>query len=165
MKALFAFLRRPVSIRWSIMRNLFLLLFLTCGTIFAVSYLSYKKAVDELSVQVVERFNEKTHAHLENFFEPVRKTLLTARAWGSGGLLQMDDVEGLNALFMPLLREFSQITSVNVGASDGSGWLLLQQPDGWMNRVVRVDAWGDEARLYHRHADGSLRKQEVKALG
>ncbi|MEJ2308868.1 MAG: adenylate/guanylate cyclase domain-containing protein [Gammaproteobacteria bacterium] len=165
MNALSAFFRRTVSIRWSIMRNLFLLLFLICGTIFAVSYLSYKKAVDELSVQVVERFNEKTHAHLESFFEPVRKTVLTARAWGAGGRLRMDEMDDLNALFMPLLREFGQITSVNIGSSDGSDWLLLQQPDGWMNRVVRADAWGGEARLYHRQADGGLRKQEKRAIG
>ncbi|MGD9297944.1 MAG: hypothetical protein PVG47_11145, partial [Chromatiales bacterium] len=72
------------------MRNILLLLLFTGGTIFAVSYHAYSKAVEELSVEVVERYADQTRVHLEGFFDPVRKMLLMARDWGERGLLDVD---------------------------------------------------------------------------
>ncbi|MEJ2317280.1 MAG: adenylate/guanylate cyclase domain-containing protein [Gammaproteobacteria bacterium] len=157
--------RRPISIRWSIMRNILLLLVFTGGTIFAVSYRAYSKAVEELSAEVVERFADQTRVHLEGFFHPVRNMLLTARDWGKEGLLDAHKVESLNRIFLPMLQRTAQITSVNIGSSDGSGWLLLQQEEGWFNRVVRPDEWGRDAFLSYLDDQGGLLGTEEKPLG
>ena len=164
MNKVFRLFRRPVSIRWSIMRNLLLLLLFTGGTIFAVSWHAYSKAVEELSVEVVERYADQTRVHLEGFFDPVRNMLLTARDWGSEGLLDIDDVESLNRIFIPMLERTPRVTSVNIGTSDGAGWLLLEQEDGWFNRVVRA---GDQSGLAHfgyLDAQGRLLRTEKKDL-
>ncbi|MGD9255968.1 MAG: hypothetical protein PVF23_09400, partial [Chromatiales bacterium] len=78
------------------MRNLLLLLLFTGGTIFFVSYHAYSKAVEELSVEVVERYADQARVHLEGFFEPVKRSLLVAREWGAQGMLDMENVEELN---------------------------------------------------------------------
>jgi len=146
------------------MRNLLLLLSLTGGTIFAVSYHAYSKAVEELSVEVVERYADQTRVHLEGFFDPVRNMLLTAREWGAQGILDMQDVEALNRIFIPMLEQTARITSVNIGSSDGAGWLLLEQEDGWFNRVVRSEEQGGLAQLGYLDRQGRVLRTEQKAL-
>lgn len=165
MNKVFQFFRRPVSIRWSIMRNLLLLLLFTGGTIFAVSWHAYSKAVEELSVEVVERYADQTRVHLEGFFEPVMRALLVARDWGAQGMLGMDDVESLNRIFIPLLGQTPRISSVNIGSSDGAGWLLLEQEDGWFNRVVTAGDQGGVAHLGYLDTQGKLLRTEKKDLG
>ena len=165
MKRVFRLFRRPVSIRWSIMRNLLLLLLFTGGTIFAVSWHAYSKAVEELSVEVVERYADQTRVHLEGFFEPVKKMLLTARNWGEQGMLGMDDVEALNRIFIPILEQTARISSVNIGSSDGAGWLLLEQEDGWFNRVVTAEDRSGVAHLGYLDMQGNLLRTEMKDLG
>ena len=147
------------------MRNLLLLLVITGGTIFAVSYHAYSKAVEELSVEVVERYADQTRVHLEGFFEPVKRSLLTAREWGAQGMLGMEDVEALNRIFIPILDQTARITSVNIGSSDGTGWLLLEQEEGWFNRLVSADERGEEAHLRYLDRQGSLLRTEKKDLG
>jgi adenylate cyclase len=165
MKKIPRLFRRPISIRWSIMRNFLLLLLFTGGTIFAVSWHAYSKAVKELSVEVVERYADQTRVHLEGFFEPVKRSLLVAREWGAQGILDMQDVEALNRIFIPMLEQTARITSVNIGSSDGAGWLLLEQEDGWFNRVVTSEEQGEDAHLRYLDGQGNLLRTENKDLG
>ncbi|MDX1345230.1 MAG: adenylate/guanylate cyclase domain-containing protein [Sedimenticolaceae bacterium] len=146
------------------MRNLLLLLLFTGGTIFAVSWHAYSKAVEELSVEVVERYADQTRVHLEGFFEPVTKILLTARDWGEHGMLDMEDIEALNRLFIPIIEQTARISSVNIGSSDGAGWLLLEQDDGWFNRVVRAGDQSGLAHLGYLDMQGRLLRTEQKDL-
>ena len=146
------------------MRNILLLLLFTGGTIFAVSYHAYSKAVEELSVEVVERYADQTRVHLEGFFDPVRKMLLMARDWGERGLLDVDDVESLNRIFMPMLERAPRVTSVNIGTSDGAGWLLLEQEEGWFNRVVSGEDQRGLAYLGYLDRQGNLLRSENKDL-
>ena len=164
MNKVFRLFRRPVSIRWSIMRNLLLLLLFTGGTIFAVSWHAYSKAVEELSVEVVERYADQTRVHLEGFFDPVTKILLTARDWGEHGMFNMDDVEALNRIFIPILEQTARISSVNIGSSDGAGWLLLEQEEGWFNRVVTAGDKDGVAHLGYLDMQGRLLRTEEKTL-
>ncbi|MGD8265558.1 MAG: adenylate/guanylate cyclase domain-containing protein [Chromatiales bacterium] len=147
------------------MRNLLLLLLFTGGTIFFVSYHAYSKAVEELSVEVVERYADQARVHLEGFFEPVKRSLLVAREWGAQGMLDMENVEELNRIFVPMLEQTVRISSVNIGSSDGAGWLLLEQEEGWFNRVVTAEEQGEDAYLRYLDRQGSLLRAERKGLG
>ena len=136
---------RPITIRHSMLRNLSLLIVLTSGTILVATWILGSSAVEDLSKSLIERTATRTETELNRFFGTVQSNVRIGVDWARAGILDATDHEALNTLFVPILRQYPQLSSMMVATSRGEEYLLLRDPldpDAWTNRVVRADDWG-----------------------
>lgn len=156
---------KSISIRWSLIRSLALLTLLTAGTILVVTIRAGRNAVQDLSTRLIDEAAEKTRGELESFFGSVAAQVRTGRRWAQSGMLDADDPLALNDLFVPILVENPQLSSMMVSESEGTGYLLLRQAldrDEWLNRVVTVREEGNLAyKRYWNTRTGTLREETV----
>jgi serine phosphatase RsbU (regulator of sigma subunit) len=128
-----------------LMNDLFLLVLLTGGTILAATWISEAKTIERLSTALIDRTARHTEEELHRFFGTVRANVLSARDWAAAGILDATDHTAMNKLFVPVLQQHPQISSMMVANSDGAEYLLLRDPldpSRWSNRVVQADRWG-----------------------
>ncbi len=137
---------RTVSIRWSLLRNILLLVVLLSGSILAVTFVMARGTVRRLSADLVQRTEDMAESQLRGFFEPVTHQLLVASDWSRTGLLQCREPDCFNRVLPPVMERIPQISSVNTGDEEGTGVLVLRDPDGWRNREVRRTEWGARVR-------------------
>ncbi|MHC5010067.1 MAG: hypothetical protein ACYTG6_03835, partial [Planctomycetota bacterium] len=156
---------RHVSIRWSLLRNLLVLVALLAGAILTVMFAFGRRAVRTLSADLVERTADTTEVELNRFFEPVIHLLRISQAWAAQGVFVRLERQRTNDLFLPLLQELPHISSVNTGDARGNGFLLLRQPSGWLNREVRCEAWDCRAHLTTLAPDGEKIEDHWEELG
>ena len=130
-------LRRPVSIRYSLARNLMLMIGVTSGAILVVSYVWSARIVSELSADLIDQRIDQTELELRRFFAPAQNGLLLFRDWGAAGLLEEIDrsalessraqdaagdtrsIEAMNGRFIPLLARKPQISSMMIADTEG----------------------------------------------
>jgi diguanylate cyclase (GGDEF)-like protein/PAS domain S-box-containing protein len=99
----------------------------------------------------------RVDAELDAVFAPPRTLLEMSRDWLDGQAPALDSADAFNHLFLPVLQNLPQISSVVAGTSTGQGWLLLKQADGSLrNRMTDIPRWGLERHLLIDHLpDGS----------
>jgi len=169
----FGLRRRPITIRYSLTRNLMLMILLTSGAILSVSYLWSTRVVAELSAGLISQRIDQTEQALQKFFSPVENGLILFRDWGAAEILGKVDaqaigrsrggsqpadtasVESLNQRFVPLLERLGQISSMMIADTAGEEYLLLRRKDHWLNRITEADLWGGESFWMRREANGT----------
>ncbi len=139
---------RPVSIRRSLLLNLVVVIVLLSVAIFATTVLGTRRAVRTLSQALITRTLDQTEARLGQFFDPVVGGLLVTRSWGSAGLLDADDPQSLNALVVPLMRQYPQVSSLMVADGRGREHMVLRAGGRWSTRQTRRDEWGVRTRWW-----------------
>ncbi len=145
------FRSRPITIRQSMLRSLALLIALTSGTILVATWILGAAAVEDLSTSLIERTASRTETELDRFFGTVQANVRIGIDWAEAGILDPADHEAMNTLFVPILRQHPQLSSMMVANSRGEEYLLLRDPldpDAWTNRIVRADDWG--TRVFNR---------------
>lgn len=133
------------------LRNLTLLIALTSGTILLATWVLGSSAVEDLSKSLIEQTATRTDEELDRFFGTVQGNVVIGTDWARAGILDATDHEALNTLFVPILRQYPQLSSMMVATSRGEEYLLLRDPldpEAWTNRVVRADDWG--TRVFNR---------------
>ncbi len=155
-----------VTIRWSLIRNLALLLvFLTGGMLVAAGYFGVMVR-DDMAGALTDRALEDVEARLRSFFEPVERQLRIAGRLVRNGSLDLDDPVALNRHFMPVLESVPGASAVNVGDAAGTGFLLMRLGDRWRNRLVRAEEWGRRQELAEwSDEDTQLREWTVEEPG
>lgn len=142
--------RRPTTIRESLLRNLLLLIVLTTGSILVVIAVAGTRTVRDLSASLIEKTADRTEAELVRFFGTVTAVLNISKGWADQGLLDPAAPESLNGLFVPILGQIPQLSSMLVADTSGTEYLVLRdplRPDRWMNRVIPADDVGGRALL------------------
>jgi adenylate cyclase len=151
--------RRPVSLRWSLLRSFLLLVLISSLSLFAMMQYRAAQSERELSVELTKVGLEEASEQLDRFLNPARIGSELAIAWGRDGLIdlsaaiadepgkvttaQIGAITRLNRLLLPYLKAHPVISSINVGNARGEGWLLLRLDDGRLrNRLVARDTWG-----------------------
>ncbi len=136
---------RPITIRVSMLRNLSLLIVLTSGTILVATWFAGAQAVEDLSKSLIDRTAARTETELDRFFGAVRSNVLIGGRWAYSEILDPTDADAMNTLFVPILEQHPQLSSMMVATSEGVEYLLLRDPldpNAWTNRIVQADAWG-----------------------
>ena len=105
---------RSVSFRQSLMWNLVLVIVLLGGAIMATTFVGSRRAMRTLSGSLTHQTIEQTEDRLRRFFDPVARGLYIAKSWGEWGLLDTDRPDELTHLFLPLMKQFPQISSILV---------------------------------------------------
>jgi adenylate cyclase len=143
---------RTITIRWSLIRNLCLLIVVLTGTILLTTIYTAERVRDSMSAALIERAVGQVEADVAGFLAPVERSLLLGRDLLEGGVLDIDSGDGLNRVFVPLIQAIPQISSVNIGDAEGRGYLLLRLEDRWRNRRSWTERWGH--RLEFREWSG-----------
>ena len=112
----------------------------------ATTIIGTRRGVRALSAMLTSHMLDQVEAQLDQFFKPVTHELLLARDWGRSGLLDLDNPEQLNRLFVPLVTRYPQIGSVLIADSRGREHMLLRTENGWTSRQTRRDTWKNRTR-------------------
>lgn len=156
--------RRLRSFRRSLTTR-FGLLVLGAVALFALGYLQFGVR-PVILLNADSQFNvacSQVEMTLARTLTPPENLLVMASQWITAAELSVDRSEGFNQLFLPLLRQFPQLTSVVAGTDAGEGWMLLHLPDGsWLNRFTDLPRWGKEHRYFNWSDGGAVEgKREV----
>ena len=146
--------RRTTTIRRRLLTNLFILVTLTGGGVVLVTWIAASRTASRLEELIIAPTAQRTAVELDRFFGDVGSLVLISGTWAERGQLDPIELDRLNALFMPILEEHPQVSSMMVADSDGVEYLLLRdplEPTVWTNRLVKVEAWG--GRVLNRHWD------------
>jgi two-component sensor histidine kinase len=94
--------------------------------------------------QLIEQSSERLESDLDEFFMPIRNLMTTLKQQQENLFLEEFNAVSLNNYFIPIIEEYSQISSI--GLADSRGFEFNIIPDstanGWLNREVHVDEWG-----------------------
>jgi len=139
--------RNKRTITW-IKKNVTLrnvILFVTPVSIAVLIIMLYNLSttVDHLSQSLIKRTTTRTYRELSTFFDPVKKNLFVAREQGRANLFSCLDPEILNPRFIPLLKNFPQVSSMMIADTCGNEYMLLQEDSTWSNRHTIRDRTGN----------------------
>jgi adenylate cyclase len=143
---------RTTSIRWSLSRNFVAVIVLLGLAIMATTVYTANRIRVDASRTLIDRAIGQAESDLRDFLAPVRRTLLLSRRWAANGLIDPSDSVALNRMFMPVLEQAPQISSLNLGDAQGGGFLLMRMGDSWRNRRVRTD---ESAKIEFAELDAS----------
>lgn len=123
-------------------------------------YMLYRLTTDieQLSKRSLNNAIETTVKELNSFVSPFVKNLKLSREWGALGQFDLADVKSLNERFIPILRTYNQITSMLIGRSDGSEYMLLNEDTTWLNRKTVVKPRKEVRKIRWRLEQKSLTK-------
>lgn len=128
--------KRKVTIRWSIFRNLILLVGIIAIAISASTLIIGDRAAEQLSRHIMEQSSDIAASAIEPIFKTVRQSLVLFRDFGEEGLLKPDNPLVMNLMFIPFMTGFPEVSSINTGDPLGNGYLILRSGEGWKNRIV-----------------------------
>lgn len=94
---------------------------------------------NRLAEVLLDQSASTTEAELDGLFEPVYSVLISASGWARLGLLDSDDPEQLNELFMPVLDGVPVSTSMLRADASGREYMLMRTPTGWRTRSKAPD--------------------------
>jgi len=134
---------KTVSIRRSLLTNILLVIVLLSAAIIATSFLNAREMVKTLSESLIGKTLDQVEVRLTYFFQSVMHELLLANAWGKNELLDLDDLKTLNHMFIPLIKQHPQISSLLFADDSGHEYMLLRINDQWFNRQTHLGLWGN----------------------
>ena len=123
--------KRPVSLRWSLLRGFLIVVLISSLTFFAMMQYRAVQTEHSLSLELTERGHALASEALERYLEPASHGAVISGYWGALGLLdlapitagdadgslrdaQMSAIRQLNRLFLPILKSRPLVSSVKV---------------------------------------------------
>lgn len=116
------------------------------GTILVITLVGSRQAINTFSQSLMTQTIEQVEGEITRFIGPAIRELQLARSWGREGMLDLDNTGKLNRLFMPLIRQHPQISSLMVADERGHEYMLLKGDGKWLNRITRREEWGERSR-------------------
>lgn len=130
-KSVFDFLIRNLTLR-----NI--ILFITPVSIAILIYMLFNlsQTVEHLSNSIIQQTTNETVKELTSFFDPAVNSLRISQEWGESELIESNNPAKLNPQFIPLLKNYKQISSMLIANTKGSEYMLLREDTTWLNRIV-----------------------------
>ena len=172
---------KAISIRFSLLRSFVVLILISSLTVLTLVSLLAQKTEKELSEQLINRGTLQATKELDNFFQPVSNNVLLAAHWGNSGKLnlaeivagspgkvtknQLDAVDRINSLLLPLMLVFPHLSSLQVGNAQGEAFFIIRLNSGRIRiRVVSRDRWGTRTLWFDVDQEGRAKSPEWKTL-
>jgi serine phosphatase RsbU (regulator of sigma subunit) len=121
----------------AILKNFVYLMLVGSGGILAFMLINLSTTVDHLSQSMIQRSIDRTKVELDGFFSPVISNIKIAQERGQTGTYDTLNFNQLNRLFMPMVNNTPQVSSMLIGDTDGNEYMLLNLgEDIWRNRLT-----------------------------
>jgi serine phosphatase RsbU (regulator of sigma subunit) len=114
------------------------------------------QTVEHLSNSIIQSTTEETVRELNSFLDPATGTLKVAREWGGAEMLETLNPVKLNPQFIPVLKNYRQISSMLIANTSGREYMLLREDSTWLNRVVDWHGPAQEIKRYRWKYDEHL---------
>lgn len=137
---------RTRSLRVSLLRSIIAIVLLLSAAILATTFFGVKTHMLRMSEMLTKQALSHTEAELQTFFTPINRGLKMARAWANEGLVGIDNPQGLEKLFRPVLQRFPQVSSALFATSDGREFMLFHAGNDWHIRLTDVNKWGSRKK-------------------
>ncbi len=116
------------------------------GSIIGITFVGSKQAVESLSSQLISQSIEQIETKLNGFFLPIKHSLYTAKYWGEKGLLEQNSPSHLQKLFVPVIAQNDQISSLMLADNTGKEYMLLNSSGKWKSRVINKLKWENRTK-------------------
>jgi signal transduction histidine kinase len=152
--------KRKITIKRSLMMRMVLLILLTSSSILAASYLQGLKQVSKTAPNnSIAAGIAATEEQLRTLLDQVNRNLLMARKWAQVRRFDIHDTEQLNGLFVPILEQYPQISSMQIAHPDGREWMLLKEGETYLNRLTDISKRGPAAHWIRWDGGGRMVKE------
>ncbi len=132
---------RITPIRRSLLGGFLLVVILLGGTILVITVVGSRHAIHTFSQSLMTQTIDHVEGEISRFISPAIRELQLAHSWGLGGMLDITATEELNRLFMPLIRQHPQVSSLMLADETGREYMLLRGDGAWRNRITRRGEW------------------------
>ncbi|MFT2111870.1 ATP-binding protein [Marinomonas sp. 2405UD68-3] len=136
--------RGTITIRTSLILRTLILLSLCLSTFFLGSkLLILDPSADEISSAQVNLVNQQIQFKMDGLFDEVEDLLRVGEHWLINKNYLPEDIDELNHLFSPILKQRDIISGAIFATSDGTEWFLMKQDNGhWTTRMTNLPEWG-----------------------
>jgi serine phosphatase RsbU (regulator of sigma subunit) len=151
-------LRKTARIIYEYLNLRNIILFATPVSIAVLIFMLFNlsQTVEHLSRSIIRSTTDETVRELNTFFDPAVNSLKVAQEWGMASLLTDADPARLNPRFIPLLKNYSQISSMLIANTEGSEYMLLREDSTWLNRIVFFRGATPNIMRYRWHYDNNM---------
>lgn len=146
-------LKLEKSMKQPFWKNWVLYVILVFGIILSFMFFRLSNTIENLSHNAIDKSLEVTINELNSFFSPFVRNVKLAREWGSSGQLNIKDLETMNKRFVPVLRNYPQISSMLVGCTSGCEYMLLNEDSTWLNRKTTAVPQKEVRKIRWKYAN------------
>lgn len=120
------------------MRLRYLIVLLAIVTIAVVVLIvqKYYSTRRNISVAVIQEITEKAESRIQAFFDPIVSQVSIIKNWIRSGDLKTGNPADLNARFLPILEQFSQIYAVMIASDDWLVYAIVREGDTYRSRLA-----------------------------
>ncbi|MEA2115247.1 MAG: putative DNA binding domain-containing protein [Thermodesulfobacteriota bacterium] len=129
----------------------------------ALNGYQYFKLKSNLAGPVISEISDAELRDMQHFFDSISDKLKIVRDWARNGVLDRDDIIGLNKKFMPLIKHQEQLSGILLADNKGREYYLRPDENSW---VTRTRAAGQEGTLLYRRwqePDKSIEQWQKKS--
>jgi serine phosphatase RsbU (regulator of sigma subunit) len=135
-----------------------IILFVTPVSIAVLIFMLFNlsQTVEHLTNSIIQRTTDETVQELNTFFDPAINSLRVAHEWGGASLLETLNPEKLNPQFVPLLKNYTQISSMLIANTNGLEYMLMREDGTWLNRIVSYKGTKQEINRFRWKYDSRM---------
>jgi len=108
---------KSITTRSALLLMLLAIVFLISASILVVVDFGARRTIRDLSQRYIEQSSDRIQSKMSHFFGSIEEFLNVSRSWWEAGMLDYTgraDLQRLNALYIPLLDQHPQITSMMI---------------------------------------------------
>lgn len=131
------------SVRFGLVEAFLLFTILAFGINLGIDYYAAKTSTKEIAHRLFDKHVLLISSELNSINNPVNLIVALGRSKAKdqgGGMAE--DWRSANRIFMPIMKEYPFVTSVNYGNDRGDGYLILRVGTTWKNRIKRASEPG-----------------------
>lgn len=121
------------------------------------------QTVEHLSQSIIQNTTAETVKQLDRFFDPAIGNLRIARQWGKAAILDEARPESLNPRFIPILKNYQQISSMLIANTSGEEYMLLREDSTWLNRIVSYPNGKQKISRYRYNYSEEMKVKSVES--
>lgn len=129
--------RKTSGFRPGLVELLILIFILIAGLELYFDYNSRATTAHDNAGRLFAQASRNVQSKLKHIHDDVTLVLQSVRSTRDTKLLDTADTRSANSHFIKYLKQYPFITSVNIGDSDGNGYLILRLEDQLRNRITR----------------------------
>ncbi|MCK5281020.1 MAG: hypothetical protein KAK04_20845, partial [Cyclobacteriaceae bacterium] len=112
--------------------NLILIILIASAVTLITMYNNLSSTVQDMSKVMIQDRLDLTKKELDIIFQPINQRVETVRERGKKGLFRdIQDIQMLNDIFIPLLKSSPSISSMMIANELGDEYMLLQTDSLW----------------------------------
>ncbi len=79
----------------------------------------------------------RAEEEFKNFYKPIESILIISQKWGESGILEFDNIETMNARFIPILDLMNQIHAVKITGDNREFYSLTRGNNLWLTHLIK----------------------------